>query len=67
MPPISPCIHRKLRGSQRKTVVLKSLFTRLPLIPYSERESERVEGVERAKLHTPYFSFSCDAVKDYGL
>lgn len=67
LPPISPCIHRKLRIGRRKIVVLKNLFTRLPLIPYSERESERIQGIERTKPHTPYFSFNSDAVKDYEL
>lgn len=67
LPPISPCIHRKTRREYKKNVVMKSLFTRLPLIPYSEREHDKSFGGERTKPHTPFFNFCSDIVKDYQL
>jgi hypothetical protein len=67
LPPISPCIHRKKRVCRRKIIPPKSLFTQLPLIPYSERFHEDSRINDRPKPSTPFFSFNSDAIKDYQL
>lgn len=67
LPPISPCIHRKTRKGVRKIIPPKSLFTQLPLVPFSERPNVESRRSERLKPSTPFFSFNSDAIKDYKL